>query len=50
MKGIKGVDVVVPWGAFILALPSSEQKEEEKSDETKMTATDHHDRTMHIML
>jgi hypothetical protein len=49
MKGIKGVDVVVPWGAFILALPSSEQKEE-KSDETKMTATDHHDRTMHIML
>jgi hypothetical protein len=46
MEDIKGVDVVMPWGALILALLSWEQKKEQKSVETKMIATDLHSRTM----
>jgi hypothetical protein len=37
---------VVPWGAFILVLLSWEQTKDQKSDETKLTSTDLHSRTM----
>jgi hypothetical protein len=50
MEGIKGMDVVVPWCALILALLSWEQKEEKKNEETKMTSTDLHDQTICTVL
>jgi hypothetical protein len=46
MEGIKGMDVVVPWGGIILALLTREQKDKEKNDETKICSIRFHHRTM----
>jgi hypothetical protein len=46
MEGIKGVDVVVPWGAFILTLLSLKQNDRKKNTETKLGSIEIHDRTI----